>query len=236
MLGYTRVHERKKESIASLTHGADLEATTRVSSVCGKARSAHLDLEKRYMRKDGGALWVRVTTSLVYGGGDQAECSVEFLRDISKRKEMAAALVQNQTLLATVVGELPLALLSCDVRGQITHYNRAAVELFGILGRRQGLQAAAQPLPHHLPRCCGRTARRRCHARSGRWHGRCAGETVSNAEFLIVRPDGVSRARARERQRLTGAARASRSAPWPLSRTSRGGARPRRSSSACTSS
>src|SRR5204863_208291 len=57
---------------------------------------------------------------------------LDYLRDISVRKDMAAALVQNQTLLATLIAELPLALLACDVAGRMTHYNRAAIELFGI--------------------------------------------------------------------------------------------------------
>ncbi|HXO65830.1 MAG TPA: PAS domain S-box protein [Steroidobacteraceae bacterium] len=204
MLGF-EVHELKKESIASLTHGADLEVTNAGLERLWQGEVTHLDLEKRYMRKDGGALWVRVTTSLVYGGGDQPECSVEFLRDISKRKEMAAALVQNQTLLATVFGELPLALLACDVRGQITHYNRAAAELFGISADDKVCKLPRNPYPltSRVMRPDGKTPvprEERPLARTLR------GETVSNAEFLIVRPDGVSRVVLANGLRLAGAA------------------------------
>jgi PAS domain S-box-containing protein len=203
MLGFN-ADELKKESIASLTHGADLEVTTAGLERLWAGEVTHLDLEKRYVRKDGGALWVRVTTSLVYGGGDKPECSVEFLRDISKRKEMAAALLQNQTLLATVFGELPIALLACDVRGQITHYNRAAAELFGIAAEGQGgkLPRNPYPLTSQVFRPDGKTPvprEERPLARTLR------GETVSNAEFVIVRADGVSRVVLSGAQRLTGA-------------------------------
>jgi PAS domain S-box-containing protein len=204
MLGFN-ADELKKESVASLTHGADLEATTSGLERLWRGEVTHLDLEKRYMRKDGGALWVRVTTSLVYGGGDQPECSVEFLRDISKRKEMAAALLQNQTLLATVFGELPLALLACDVRGQITRYNRAAAELFGIAAEDKVCKLPRNPYPvtSQVFRPDGKTPvtrEERPLARTLR------GETVSGAEFVVVRPDGVARVVRSSGQRLTGTA------------------------------
>lgn len=46
-----------------------------------------VDLEKRYISKDGATLWVRTTTALVREAGAAPEYSVEFLRDISARKE-----------------------------------------------------------------------------------------------------------------------------------------------------
>lgn len=46
-----------------------------------------VDLEKRYIRKDGAVLWVRTTTALVREAGVTPEYSVEFLRDITARKE-----------------------------------------------------------------------------------------------------------------------------------------------------
>jgi len=60
------------------------------------------DLEKRYIRKDGKALWVRVTTALVREG-DAPQYSVEFLRDISARKESQNELerVHKQLMLAS---------------------------------------------------------------------------------------------------------------------------------------
>jgi PAS domain S-box-containing protein len=204
MLGFS-ADELKKETVAGLTHGADLEVTTAGLERLWRGEITHLDLEKRYLRKDGGALWVRVTTSLVYGGGDQPECSVEFLRDITKRKEMAAALLQNQRLLATVFGELPLALVACDVRGQLTQYNRAAAELFGIPADSAGSKLPRNPYPltSQVFRPDGKTPvprEERPLARTLR------GETVRNAEFVIVRPDGVSRVVLSSAQRLTGAA------------------------------
>ena len=71
---------------------------------------------------------MRTTTALVRDG-DRTDCSVEYLRDITHRKQLTAQLLQQRTLLEAVISDLPVALLACDVAGNITHYNRAAAEL-----------------------------------------------------------------------------------------------------------
>src|SRR6516162_6992312 len=88
MLGYS-VAELTSRSIASITATEDVAATREGLERLWRGEIAHLDIEKRYLRRDGSALWVRVTTSLVTGGG-APECTVEFLRDISTRKRIAA--------------------------------------------------------------------------------------------------------------------------------------------------
>src|SRR5437764_973136 len=131
MLGFS-VEELSRKSIASLTLTEDRESTIAGHARLWRGDIAHLDVEKRYVRKDGSALWVRVSTSLVRAGGPEPVCSVEFLRDISARKEMVAAQVRNRTVVATVVADLPLARLACDVTGRVPPHNRAAIELCGI--------------------------------------------------------------------------------------------------------
>jgi len=200
MLGYT-AEQLRQESIESLTHAEDLASTRAALERLWRREVTHLDVEKRYIRKNGSPLWVRVTTSLVEGGSGKPECSVEFLRDISVRKEMAAALLQNQTLLSTVVGELPIALLSCDVRGQLTHYNRAACELFGIAAPGGSGPRNPYPITSEVFLPDGKTPvprEARPLARALR------GELCKDAEFVIVRPDGATRIILSSSQRLVG--------------------------------
>jgi PAS domain S-box-containing protein len=203
LLGFD-AKELKSESIASLTHGGDLESTTTGLERLWKGEINHLHVEKRYLRKDGNALWVSATTSLVSGGGPDPECSVEFLRDISARKEMAAALLQNQTLLATVIAELPIALVACDVRGQVTQYNRTAAELFGIPSDTAcAVPRNPYPLTSQVFLADGvtpATREERPLARALR------GDKVSNVEFVVVRPDGARRTAVSSAQRLVGPA------------------------------
>jgi PAS domain S-box-containing protein len=62
-----------------------------------------VDLEKRYTRKDGSVIWVRMSTSLVREDDAAPEYSVEFLRDITARKESAEELerVHKQLMIAS---------------------------------------------------------------------------------------------------------------------------------------
>jgi PAS domain S-box-containing protein len=203
MLGFS-AKELRRRSITSLTVADDREATLAGHERLWRGDITHLDVERRYLRKDGSALWVRVTTSLVRAGSEEPVCTVEFLRDISARKEMAAALLQNQTLLATVIAELPLALLACDVTGRVTHYNRAAVELFGIPTEdATALPRSAYPVTSHVYQLDGTTPvppEDRPLARALR------GDTVSDAEFIIVTPTGAVRTALSSARRLVGPA------------------------------
>ena len=203
MLGFAP-EELNDASIAGLTLSEDLEATTVGLERLWRGEIGHLDVEKRYLRKDGSALWIRVSTSLVRRPGEEAVCSVEFLRDISVRKDMAAALVQNQTLLATLIAELPLALLACDVAGRMTHYNRAAIELFGI---PSGDAAALARNPYALTSDVFRADRTTPVPADERPLARALrGDEVSDAEFVVVRPDGAARTALSSARRLVGPA------------------------------
>jgi PAS domain S-box-containing protein len=204
MLGFTAA-ELTRRSITTVTLAEDLEPTTVGLERLWRGEITHLDVERRYLRKDGSPLWVRASTSLVRGAGAEPECSVEFLRDISARKEIADALVQNQTLLATVIAELPLALLACDVDGRVTHYNRAAAELFGIAAGETTESAARSPYPItsrvFLPD--GITPVPREQRPLSRALG---GTNVSDAEQVIVRPEGAVRTALASARRLVGPA------------------------------
>jgi PAS domain S-box-containing protein len=116
-------------SIFDLTHADDLRRTAVEMRRLWAGETACVDHERRYKRSDGSVVWVRVTTALVRDGDREPQCSIEFLRDISLRKQLAADLLQQQTLLEAVITDLPVALIACDVSGRITHFNRAAVEL-----------------------------------------------------------------------------------------------------------
>jgi PAS domain S-box-containing protein len=202
MLGFD-AHELKGESMGNLTHSADLESMAAGLERLWRGEVAHLDLEKRYLRKSGGALWVHATTSLVSNGGPEPECSVEFVLDISARKQMAAALLQNQTLLATVIAELPIALIACDVRGQLTHHNHAAAELLGIAAEaaERTLPRNPYPLSSQVYLADGTTLVPREERPLART---LLGDTVRDAEYVIVRPDGVRRTVLASAQRLVG--------------------------------
>src|SRR3982074_732547 len=171
MLGFS-AEELRRRSIASLTLAEDRQSTIVGHERLWRGDITHLDVEKRYLRKDGSALWVRVTTSLVRGGSEAPACSVEFLRDISARKEMAAAPLQNPKLLATVTAELPLALLGIPARDTAAPPRDA----YPITSHVYQLDGTTPVAPEDRPL-----------ARALR------GDNVSEAEFVVVTPIGAVR-------------------------------------------
>ena len=74
-----------------------------------------VDLEKRFMRKDGAVIWVRSTTSLVRDGAAAAEYSVEFLRDITARKASADELERVHKQLVTASRQAGMAEVATNV-------------------------------------------------------------------------------------------------------------------------
>ena len=74
-----------------------------------------VDLEKRYLRKDGSMLWVRTTTALVREDGAPPEYSVEFLRDISARKDTDQELERVHKQLMTASRQAGMAEVATNV-------------------------------------------------------------------------------------------------------------------------
>jgi PAS domain S-box-containing protein len=102
MLGYDPADLANK-NIADVTHGDDVERVSAELKRLWNGETPYVDLEKRYLRKDGSFLWVRMTTALVREGDATPGYSVEFLRDISARKESAEELerVHKQLMIAS---------------------------------------------------------------------------------------------------------------------------------------
>jgi PAS domain S-box-containing protein len=90
-------------TMADVTHRDDVARVSGELKRLWKGDIDFVDLEKRYTRKDGSVIWVRMTTALVREGDAAPEYSVEFLRDITARKESAEELerVHKQLMIAS---------------------------------------------------------------------------------------------------------------------------------------
>jgi PAS domain S-box-containing protein len=199
LLGYAG-EELHGLSIQDLTHPEDRAESAANLERLWSGEVPFLDFEKRYRRKDGTFIWVRTTTALVRDG-KRADCSVEYLRDITQRRQLTAQLLQQRTLLEAVITDLPVALLACDVSGKITHFNRAAAELHGMeldeLGSSSSASLAADV---YLMDGVTRVAEgERPLARALR------GETISNLELTVVPDDAPPRTTLSSARRLLGA-------------------------------
>ncbi len=198
LLGYSS-SELSSLSMQELTHAEERAQCAATFERLWAGTDPFLDFEKRYRRKDGTYLWVRSTTALVRDG-DGVDCCVEYLRDITQRKQLTAQLLEQRTLLEAVIGDLPVAMIACDVSGNITHYNRAAVELHCVQPDESGSKGPA-PLAADVYLMDGVSlveAHERPLARALR------GEVVSNLELTIVPHGATPRTTLSSARRLVG--------------------------------
>jgi PAS domain S-box-containing protein len=102
MLGFEPA-ELATKTIGDVTHRDDVARVSAEIKRLWTGEIQFVDLEKRHIRKDGSIHWVRITTALVREGDGKPEYSVEFLRDISARKESAEELerVHKQLMIAS---------------------------------------------------------------------------------------------------------------------------------------
>jgi PAS domain S-box-containing protein len=102
MLGFDP-GELADKTIGDLTHRDDIARVSAELERLWNGEVQSVDLEKRDVRKDGSFHWVRITTALVHEGDGKPEYSVEFVRDISARKESAEELerVHKQLMIAS---------------------------------------------------------------------------------------------------------------------------------------
>ena len=187
--------EIETTSIAELTHDVDAASNAAEFERLWRGEIDVIDVETRYVRADRSTMWARVTTALVRDASGAPTCAVEFLRDISVRKDLAAALIQNQQLLQAVVADLPVAVRACDVDGRIFLHNSAAAELFAIGAADENLPAIEVFLPDGKTRV---PSGERLLARALR------GETVTNVELVMARPGYPVRTTLGSARRLAG--------------------------------
>jgi PAS domain S-box-containing protein len=102
MLGF-EPGELANKAIGDVTHGDDVARVAAELKRLWNGEIQVVDLEKRHIRKDASVHWVRITTALVRASDGTPEYSVEFLRDISARKESAEELerVHKQLMIAS---------------------------------------------------------------------------------------------------------------------------------------
>ncbi len=131
MLGYTE-DELRTLTYAALTHPDDLalNRTLRDQVIAG-GREAFV-MEKRYLKKGGDTVWVRVSVSPTHDRGGDITTLVVIAEDITERKLAEDALRYSEERLRLITNLVPHGIFAKDAAGRHIFANPALAELAGL--------------------------------------------------------------------------------------------------------
>jgi PAS domain S-box-containing protein len=137
-LGYTR-EELVKTTFLELTHPEDRASTEAHLRALLSGDMAELDIEKRYVRKDGQVVWGHTAAAVLRNAAGHPTRIVASTQDITERKrqeeerERLLALVgQQRSLLEAVLEQIPAGVMIADAMGRLVHVSEQVRQLTGI--------------------------------------------------------------------------------------------------------
>ncbi len=130
MLGYT---EDELTSLASpdITHPGDLAMGSERTRQMLIGDVGSVNVEKRYVRKDGGVVWAISDVSLVRDSAGGPSHFVTHVQDITRRKEAERRLAESEEKYRTVVEAVSDVIFQTDAAGRISFLNPAWKRVMG---------------------------------------------------------------------------------------------------------
>ncbi len=137
ILGYSREGLIGKNYM-EITYPHDLEKSRSHLSRLLDGEIGFYTIEKRYMRKNGTAVWVSLSVSLVRGPDGKPKYLVPVAEDITERKKLEKRqenMLNSLSLLTrrreAILKSMDEGLIETDVNGKVIYINRYALERFG---------------------------------------------------------------------------------------------------------
>lgn len=126
MLGYSE-QELLAKTFQSVTHPDDLEKSMQGLHRMHSGEVQSFQMEKRYLHKQGYAVWVMLSSSIIRNGQGQPLYVVTQIEDISKRKQAEEELRNLSKALESAVEGIALI----DNHGRYTQANAAYIKMLG---------------------------------------------------------------------------------------------------------
>lgn len=181
--GYT-ADELTARRFQDITHPDDLDVDLDYRQRMLAREIPHYSMEKRYLRKGGGSVWIKLTVSLAWRPDGQPDYFISVIEDIAARKQAETVIQRSQEALQEAQRLAHIGSWSWDFRADRPVWSE---ELYRILGRDPALPPADfLEVPRYFtPESWSRLAAAvdRC-ARDG---------TAYGIDAEVVRPDGRRR-------------------------------------------
>ncbi len=130
ILGYSR-DELLQKKFQEMTHAEDLPFNLDQFTALMRGEIDTYRLEKRYIHKDGHAVWVNLTAAVQRDrAGNPAYC-IAIIEDISARKRSEQALRESEARLRRTVEYAPFPIMVHAEDGEVVHISQAWLKLTG---------------------------------------------------------------------------------------------------------
>lgn len=130
LLGYEEA-ELRRMTFAEVSHPAELPQDMAQLQALLRGEGDSYRLEKRYLRKDGSAVWAELTVSLVRDRQGRPEYFISQIQDSSHRRAAEAALEEARERLQVTLHSIADGVITTDAEGLVTFLNPAAAEMTG---------------------------------------------------------------------------------------------------------
>ncbi|HEV8608976.1 MAG TPA: PAS domain S-box protein [Thermoanaerobaculia bacterium] len=179
LVGYTQA-ELRRLTVIEITHPADRPAHVKTADLLRTGKARDVQLETRYVRKDGGIVWVRVTAILA-PGPERRRNTIALVEDVTERKAVEERLEKQDSLFREAQRIAHFGTWEWDPVADVAVWSD---ELYRILGMDPG-----SPLPDLATYLTWVLPDDREFVRST-LEGAIAGGTNIEYDTRIMRPDG----------------------------------------------
>jgi PAS domain S-box-containing protein len=130
MIGYSE-DELKQMPFRDFTHPEDVNQNLGLFEQLHNGEINYYQMDKRYIRKDGGVVWTRLTVSPMDDAAYGELISVALVEDISERREAEAALRESETRFRAIFEEASIGIVLFAPDGYPLSINPAVQRMLG---------------------------------------------------------------------------------------------------------
>lgn len=118
-------------NVREITFPDDFSEERDIMSDLIKGYINRAQIVKRYVRKDGENIWVRITASLLHNRKGKGEHLLGLVENITERKKAREELAREKERLAVTLASIGDGVITTDIEGRVVLINRVAEELTG---------------------------------------------------------------------------------------------------------
>jgi len=129
--GY-ETHELRQMSFRDLTHPEDRVRDWELFDQAERGETPTYQNEKRYLRKDGSVIWVRVNAAFIRDGSGRAVRTVAVCEDITDRKRTEEKLRKSESLYRAIGESIDYGVWVCEPEGRNIYASESFLKLVGM--------------------------------------------------------------------------------------------------------